>query len=205
MFALANVVAPVDVPSKAIPLAANVFVAVKVCAVPSKSAVPVAGIVRAFDPLFTPVPPYVAPTIVPFQVPAVIVPTVAMSVPTSFDAAILPASIEFVTVKAGRITVPVKVGEANGANAVDEYALVPKAPPAAEVSALNVVSVELLKAVIFAAVPVTLPATGFEKVTVPLYVRFPLSKPNTPPVVPTCKDVPHALPVDTATPDAGYT
>jgi hypothetical protein len=47
--------------------------------------------------VLAPVPPKDMATGVASQVPAVIVPTVAMSVPTSLDAAIEPASMAFVT------------------------------------------------------------------------------------------------------------
>ena len=50
--------------------------------------------------LAIPVPPYAVPRTEPFQVPAVIVPTVAISVPTSFAAVIDPANMALVTFKA---------------------------------------------------------------------------------------------------------
>ena len=51
--------------------------------------------------------------VVPFQVPVVMVPTVAMSVPTSLDAAMLPANIPLVTVPVSPVvtTVPVTSGK----------------------------------------------------------------------------------------------
>ena len=53
------------------------------------------GVAAVTVPVKTPVPLLViAPA---FHVPLVMVPTVAMSVPTSFDAAMLPASMAFVT------------------------------------------------------------------------------------------------------------
>ena len=54
-------------------------------------------IVSARPALFTPVPPYVEFITAAFQVPAVTVPIVAISVPTNLDAAILPANIPLVT------------------------------------------------------------------------------------------------------------
>ncbi len=46
--------------------------------------------------LVTPVPPFATPIVVPLQVPLVIVPTVVISVPTNFDAVILPARSLFI-------------------------------------------------------------------------------------------------------------
>jgi hypothetical protein len=58
-------------------------------------------------PLLTPVPPYCPVIRLPFQVPEVIVPTVAISVPMSFEEAIDPASIPFVTFNAPIVVTPV--------------------------------------------------------------------------------------------------
>ena len=63
--------------------------------------------------LAIPVPPYAVPRTEPFQVPAVIVPTVAISVPTSFAAVMDPANMALVTLRApmavAKLPVPVPV------------------------------------------------------------------------------------------------
>ena len=59
----------------------------------------------ARDAVIWPVPPLAIAIVVPVHVPVVIVPTVAMSVPTKFDAAIEPANIALVTAPAAIVVV----------------------------------------------------------------------------------------------------
>jgi hypothetical protein len=66
-----------------------------------------------------PVPPLVVAIVPPFQVPAVIVPTVAISVPTNLLASILPASMVLVTLLVPIVvTSPVVVTSPESAPAV---------------------------------------------------------------------------------------
>ena len=52
--------------------------------------------VKAAVAVVAPVPPLANAIVVPFHVPAVIVPTVAISVPTNFEAVMLPAKSPFI-------------------------------------------------------------------------------------------------------------
>lgn len=65
----------------------------------------------AFAAVVWPVPPLAIAIVVPFQVPVVIVPTVAISVPTRFEAAIDPASIALVTTPAAIVVAKEPVPE----------------------------------------------------------------------------------------------
>ena len=112
---------------ESVPVVGNVMpvLAVKVPAkvyAPEKVTLPPIVIVDEFA---TPVPPLEAAITVALHVPVVMVPTVAMSVPTNFEAAIEPANIVFVTtpepiavanVPAVVVTSPVSAGNCAACN-----------------------------------------------------------------------------------------